>query len=76
MMSEQLSSVRALISYLSPLHKTQDRGLSERTIERVYELLLDVEAHLEDLEDELDGRQAEAELVEAERDRTSRKPPL
>ena len=75
-MSQPLSTVRALIRHLTPLHEAQERGLSERTIERVYECLLDVEAHLEDVEDEFDSRRAEAELVEAERDRPSRKPPL
>ncbi len=75
-MSEQLSTVRAILNLLSPVHEAMERGLSERTIERIYEDLTDIEVHLTDVEDELDGCQAEVERVEAERHRRARKPPL
>jgi hypothetical protein len=74
-MSEQLAALRSFIDLLSLLHEAQERGLSSATIERLHRTLIDLEAHLEDLEDEFDGRRAEAEL-EAERDHPSRKPPL
>ena len=80
-MSGQLASLRDILDLLRPLHEAQQRGLSSKTIERIYECLLDVEDELEEAEDKLvqaEGELEEAEdaLAEAERRRTSRKPPL
>ena len=72
-MSEQLSDVRALIDLLSPIHDAMERGLSPRTIERVYLCLLAVEEYVDELEDELEGAAA---AVEAEQERVQRRPPL
>ena len=68
-----LASVRALIDFMTPLHEAQERGLSERTIERVYQTLLGVEAYLENVEAELEYAQVE---LPGRDEAPSRKPPL
>ena len=80
-MSEQLSALRAMIVYLSPPHDLVQRGIGEQTPEKLYQLLLDLETHLDDLEDDLAHAEAkleaaELEAAEAEQEQAERKPPL
>lgn len=78
-MSEQLTALRDLIHYLSPIHELLDRGLSERTTERIYTTLVDAADYIEDLEDDVVHLESEVEELqdEAEQDRpSSKRPPL
>ena len=73
-MSEQLVALRSFIDLLSPLHEAQERGLSERTIERTLPDSIDLEEYVDGLETEVVDLEAE---IEAEQDQPSKKrPPL
>jgi hypothetical protein len=76
-MSEPLSDVRALIDLLSPIHDAMERGLSPRTIERVYRCFVAVEDYIDELEDQLVHAEGALEAAETEQDQpSSGKPPL
>jgi hypothetical protein len=73
-MSEQLTALRDLIHYLSPLHELLDRGLSERTTERIYTTLVGAAEYIDDLETALE-RPRDDDEDEEERP-SNKKPPL
>lgn len=64
MSEDDLADLGFLIDLLSPIHEAQERGISPKTIERIYRCLIAVDERIEELELEVEG--AESELEEAQ----------
>lgn len=75
-MSELLTRLGEMIRRLTPAHEIAERGLSEQSAGRLYELLLDLEVVLEHAEAEAEDRKPEPVEDEQDQPSRSRKPPV
>jgi hypothetical protein len=67
MSEDDLSDLNRLIDLLCPLDQAMTRGLSPKTIERIYRCLIAVDDRIDELEAQLEGAEAELEAAETER---------
>ena len=66
-MSRALTALRDALDRLTPVDVAMARGLAPKEIERLHDVLVSVEAHVADLENELEEIELDRLIAESER---------